>query len=138
MSACFYRLHACIGCAGKGAKRQRVGSGKAAKAAVEAAMAAADPEQAAANKAAEKAAKAAARREKAAAKGKAKKAADSVSGNSNVWGPYEAPSDEEVDPEALVKSKVCVVLTCVVSSWELLPVMHSSRFATQPRGERSR
>ena len=101
-------------------------------------MAAADPEQAAANKAAEKAAKAAARREKAAAKGKAKKAADSASGNSNVWGPYEAPSDEEVDPEALVKSKVCVVLTCVVSSWELLPVMHSSRFATQPRGERSR
>ena len=75
-------------------------------------MAAADPEQAAANKAAEKAAKAAARREKAAAKGKAKKAADSASGNSNVWGPYEAPSDEEMDPEALVRSKVCFALFC--------------------------
>ena len=110
--ACFCWLHACTGCAGKGAKRQRVGSGKAAKAAVEAAMAAADPEQAAANKAAEKAAKAAARREKAAAKGKAKKAADSMSGNSNVWGPWEAPSDEEIDPEALVKSKVRFGLFC--------------------------
>lgn len=99
--------------AGKPAKRQRVGSGKAAKAAVEAALAAADPEQAAANKAAEKAAKAAARREKAAAKGKAKKAADSASGNSNVWGPYAAPSEEEMDPEALVKSKVgCVPCVC--------------------------
>ena len=72
-------------------------------------MAAADPEQAAANKVAEKAAKAAARREKAAAKGKDKKAADSPSGNSNTWGPYEAPSDDEgADPEALVKSKVCL------------------------------
>jgi len=70
-------------------------------------MAAADPEQAAANKAAEKAAKAAARRAKAAAKGKGNKAAESgPSGNSNVWGPFEAPSDEEMDPEALVKSKV--------------------------------
>ena len=75
-------------------------------------MAAADPGQAAANKAAEKAAKAAAQRDKAAAKGKGKKAADSPSGNSNMWGPFEAPSDEEgVDPEALVKSKVCLSLT---------------------------
>lgn len=102
--------YARIGCAGP--KRQRVGSGKAAKAAVEAAMAAANPEQAASNKAAEKAAKAAAQRKKAAAKGKAKKAADSASGNSNVWGPYEAPRDEEIDPEALVKSKVGFVWLC--------------------------
>ena len=103
--------------ADKPAKRQRVGSGKAAKAAVQAALAAADPDQAAANKAAEKAAKAAARREKAAAKGKAKKAADSASGNSNVWGPYEAPS-EEMDPEALVKSKVgCVPCVSCGALW---------------------
>ncbi|KAL0027325.1 hypothetical protein WJX79_000283 [Trebouxia sp. C0005] len=89
------------------AKKRKIGAGKAAKAAVDAAMAAADPEQAAANKAAEKAAKAAARRAKAAAKGKGGKAAESgPSGNSNVWGPFEAPSDEEMDPEALVKSKV--------------------------------
>ena len=108
----FLLSYACIGCAGT--KRQRVGSGKAAKAAVEAAVAAANPEQAAANKAAEKAAKAAARREKAAAKGKAKKAADSASGNSNMWGPYEAPSDEEMDPEALVKSKVGFVWLCLL------------------------
>ncbi len=88
------------------AKKRKVGAGKAAKAAVEAAMAAVDPEQAAANKAAEKAAKAAAGRAKAAEKRKGKKAADSASGNSNVWGPFENASDEEVDPETLVKSKV--------------------------------
>lgn len=89
------------------AKKRKVGAGKAAKAAVDAAMAAADPEQAAANKAAEKGAKAAARRAKAAAKAKGNKAAESgPSGNSNMWGPFEAPSDEEMDPEALVKSKV--------------------------------
>ncbi|DBA87235.1 hypothetical protein WJX77_012520 [Trebouxia sp. C0004] len=89
------------------AKKRKVGAGAAAKAAVDAAMAAADPEHAAANKAAEKAAKAAARRTKAAAKGKGNKAAESgPSGNSNVWGPFEAPSDEEIDPEALVNSKV--------------------------------
>ena len=77
-------------------------------------MAAADPEQAAANKAAEKAAKAAARRAKAAAKGKGNKAAESgPSGNSNMWGPFEAPSDEEMDPEALVKSKVCYLTVSV-------------------------
>ena len=102
------------------AKKRKVGAGKAAKAAVDAAMAAADPEQAAANKAAEKAAKAAARRAKAAEKGKGKKAADSASGNSNVWGPFEAPSDEEMDPEALVKSKVCCAAVNVHTFGKLL------------------
>ena len=89
------------------AKKRKVGGGRAAKAAVEAALAAANPEQAAANKAAEKAAKAAARKAKAKGKGKGKKAADSASGDSNVWGPFDEASDEEMDPEALVKSKVC-------------------------------
>ena len=104
------------------AKKRKVGGGKAAKAAVEAAMAAANPEQAAANKAAEKAAKAAARREKAAekaaAKGKGKKAADSPSGQ--TWGPFEAPSDDNADPEALVKSKVGYVLPQKWGSFRLL------------------
>ena len=112
------------------AKKRKVAAGKAAKAAVDAAMAAADPEQAAANKAAEKAAKAAARKAKAAAKGKGKKAADSASGNSNVWGPFESPSDEEIDPEALVKSKVChikhylaqpIMMSCIQVSEPFFP-----------------
>lgn len=107
----------CLSCVDTGssgpAKKRKVGGGKAAKAAVEAAMAAANPEQAAANKAAEKAAKAAARREKALAKAEGKgkgrgkgkgKSADSPSGH--TWGPFDDGSEEDVDPEALVKSKV--------------------------------
>ena len=86
-----------------------MGAGKTAKAAIDAALAARDPQAAAAAKAAEKAAKAQARRQKAAdktaAKTKAKKAEEDA--DSNVWGPYEADTDGEVDPESLVQNKVC-------------------------------